>query len=200
MSKRIGILGGVAAGKSAVARAMEARGLLRLDADEVAREVVAEPAVLERLVERFGPTILDKNGDLERAALAALAFSSEAATADLNALVHPEVRRRLRAQIEAAGDRPVVLDVPLLLDSPLEELVDTWVFVESPASEREARAAERGWERGERERREGLQASLAAKRARADHLLENHGTIDDLARSVDTLLQALGLLVPPPER
>jgi len=200
MSKRIGILGGVAAGKSAVARAMEARGLLRLDADAVAREVVQEPQVLAALVEHFGPGILDANGALDRAALASAAFVSEAQTAALNALVHPEVRRRLREQVAAAGDRPLVLDVPLLLDSPLEDLVDTWVFVSSPEAEREARAAERGWAPGERARREALQADLAAKRARADHLLENHGTIEDLERSVDTLLQALGLLVPPPER
>lgn len=200
MSKRLGLLGGVAAGKSAVARAMEARGLLRLDADAVAREVVAEPRVLAALSERFGPGILGPDGSLDRAALAAAAFGSEADTAALNALVHPEVRRRLREQVAAAGERPLVLDVPLLLGSPLEDLVDTWIFVSSPEAAREERAAGRGWEPGERARREARQADLAAKRARADHVLENHGTIEDLERSVDTLLQALGLLVPPPER
>lgn len=200
MSKRLGLLGGVAAGKSAVARAMEARGLLRLDADAVAREVVAEPRVLAALSERFGPGILAPDGSLDRAALAASAFGSEADTAALNALVHPEVRRRLREQVAAAGERPLVLDVPLLLGSPLEDLVDTWIFVSSPEAAREERAAGRGWELGERARREARQADLAAKRARADHVLENHGTIEDLERSVDTLLQALGLLVPPPER
>jgi len=116
------------------------------------------------------------------------------ATADLNAIVHPEVRRALLAGLAEAGDTPVVLDVPLLLEAgPLAERVDVWVFVEAPEEAREARAAARGWDPGERARREARQADLQAKRRRAGHRLENRGTIEDLGRQVDGLLSELGI-------
>lgn len=189
----IGLTGGVASGKSTVARVLAQRGMLVLDADDEARDVVRRPEVLERLVARFGPDILDEDGDLDRPALAAAAFGSPKATADLNAIVHPEVRRRLLETIDGHPDRPVVLDVPLLVESPVADRVTTWVFVEAKEASREIRARERGWEAGERARREALQATLADKRARADHILENDGTIEDLERQVDALLERIGV-------
>lgn len=197
MGHVIGLLGGVAAGKSTVAACLARAGWLVLDADRLAREVVARPDVLAALEQRFGPTIRGPDGALDRPALAALAFADPGATADLNALVHPAVRAELEARLEAAGARPVVLDVPLLLESPLAGRVHTWVFVESPEAAREARARDRDWSPGERARREALQASLAAKRARADVVLENSGTIDDLERQVTALLERLPTSDPP---
>jgi len=189
MSLVIGLLGGIGSGKSAVAHALAARGFLVLDADVEARAAVEQPEVRAALVERFGPDILDERGALDRACLAARAFSSEQAVADLNAIVHPPVRARLAAALAAAGARPVVLDVPLLLESPLAAHVDRWLFVEAPESVREARIAARGWAPGERSRREARQASLQAKRARADAVLENSGAIEDLERQLDALLK-----------
>jgi len=188
----IGLLGGIGSGKSTVARLLAERGVTVLDADRHAREVVQAPALLAALVERFGRGILDGGGALDRSALARAAFADEAATADLNALVHPEVRRRLLDELQRCGERPVVLDVPLLLESPLASLVDTWVFVEADERQREARVAERGWAPGERRRREARQADLARKRARADYVLENSGAIEDLGRRVDALLRQIG--------
>lgn len=196
MGAIIGLLGGVASGKSTVAGILARRGLQILDADAEARAVVAEPEVLAALVERFGSGILDDRGRLDRPALAAAAFADPESTAALNALVHPAVRARLEAALEAAAaaGRPVVLDVPLLLESPLAERVTTWIFIESRADDRDARTTElRGWDAGERARREARQADLAAKRARADHILENSGTIEDLERSIDALLARLSL-------
>ncbi len=189
----IGLLGGVASGKSTVARLMARRGVVPVDADALAREVVAEPEVLAALAERFGADVLDAEGRLDRALLADRAFSSDAATADLNALVHPAVRERIAAELDAAGDRPVVLDVPLLLDSPLADRVTHWVFLETTAAVRDARAADRDWAPDERARREARQAALAEKRAAADHVLENNGDIEDLGRRVDALLGELGV-------
>ena len=188
----IGLLGGIGSGKSTVARLLGERGFAVLDADRHAREVVQSPEVLTALVARFGRGILDAAGALDRAALARAAFADPAATADLNALVHPEVRRRLGEELAAAGDRPVVLDVPLLLESPLAARVSAWVFVEASEDRREARIESRDWPPGERRRREAHQADLEHKRRRADYVLENSGSIDDLGRQVDALLRQIG--------
>jgi dephospho-CoA kinase len=189
----IGLLGGVASGKSTVARLMERRGLVRVDADAIARRVVQQPAVLQALTERFGKDLLDGSGALDRALLAERAFSSASSTEALNALVHPAVRLQIQAELDAAVDRSVVLDVPLLLESPLAEAVTHWVFIESDAGRRDARAVGRDWGPDERRQREERQASLEDKRQAADHFLENNGDIDDLEARVDRLLQGLGL-------
>lgn len=189
----IGLLGGVASGKSTVARLMARRGLLHVDADAVAREVVEEPAVRAGIAARFGQDVFDSSGALDRALLADRAFSSESATQDLNQLTHPAVRARILRTLDVAGDRPVVLDVPLLLGSPLAPRVTHWVFLETDAEARDERAADRDWAPGERARREERQASLTEKRAAADHVLENKGKIDDLEERVDALLRQLGV-------
>jgi len=188
----IGLLGGVASGKSAVAALMEGRGLLRIDADALAREVVETPPVAAAIAERFGRDLY-ADGHLDRARLAERAFADPGATAALNALVHPAVRERIARSLAAAGSRPVVLDVPLLLESPLHALVDEFVFVESDEAVREERARARGWAPGERRRREALQSDLAQKRAAAGHRLENNGRIDDLVPQVEALLEQLGV-------
>lgn len=190
----IGLLGGIASGKSSVARLLAERGLRVLDADAEARRVVRLPAVREALSARFGADLHDAEGQLDRALLAQRAFADPGATADLNAIVHPAVRRALLDGLDAAGDDPVVLDVPLLLEAePLAERVDVWVFVEAPAAARDARAADRGWAADERARREARQADLATKKRRATHRLENHGSIEDLGAQVDALLVELGI-------
>jgi len=193
MGEVLGLVGGVGSGKSSVAGLLRARGLLVLDADAEARAVVELPEVCRALAVRFGADVLDARGQLDRGRLAQRAFADPAATADLNALVHPRVRERLLAALEAAGDRPVVLDVPLLLESPLAARVTRWVFVEAPEAAREARVSGRGWPAGERARREGLQADLARKRARAAHVLENDGSLEHLEDQVAALLRQIGL-------
>jgi len=193
MGEVLGLLGGVGGGKSTVAGILARRGLRVLDADAEARAVAELPEVRAALAARFGADVLDGAGRLDRARLAARAFASPQATADLNALVHPRVRERLLAALDAAGDAPVVLDVPLLLESPLAARVTSWIFVQAPDGLREARVAGRGWPAGERARREAQQADLATKRSRAGHVLENAGTIEHLERQVDALLRQIGI-------
>jgi len=193
MGEVLGLLGGVGGGKSTVAGILARRGLRVLDADAEARAVTELPEVRAALAARFGADVLDGAGRLDRARLAERAFASPQATADLNALVHPRVRERLLAALDAAGDAPVVLDVPLLLESPLATRVTCWIFVQAPEGLREARVAGRGWPAGERARREASQADLATKRLRAGHVLENSGTIEHLERQVDALLRQIGI-------
>ena len=188
----LGLLGGVASGKSAVARRLREHGFLVLDADEVAHQVVEEPSILSALAERFGPDVLAPDGGLDRAALAELAFASAERTAALNAIVHPRVRERLQAAFEGAdAATPIVLDVPLLMESPFAARVTHWILVDAPEPIREDRARERAWAPGERARREARQPALAAKRARADLVLENRGTLSDLRAQVDALVRRL---------
>lgn len=198
MGRIIGLLGGVASGKSTVANLLRDAGWLVLDADRLARQVVAEPAVARALAARFGSDLFDDEGTLDRALLARRAFAAPDATADLNAIVHPAVRSRLASRLDLADTRNVALDVPLLLESPLAERVDTWVFVAADEADRERRALARDWQPGERSRREDLQADLAEKRAAADHVLENNGTIDDLGAQVDALLRAWAATINHP--
>jgi dephospho-CoA kinase len=190
MGHVIGLLGGVASGKSTVASLLRKAGWLVLDADIVARDVVEQPEVAAALAKRFGNDVLAPDGSLYRAVLARRAFRDSASTEALNAIVHPAVRQQLGAELRSAGDRDVALDVPLLLGSPLAQHVQTWVFIETDEERRDTRSAARDWEPDERARREAQQASLAEKRARADHILENNGTIDDLGAQVDALLHA----------
>lgn len=193
MGVAIGVLGGVGSGKSTLARLLGQRGLLVLDADAEARAATEQPDVLAALAERFGKDLIGADGSLDRPALAERAFSDEASTRDLNAIVHPETSRRLAERLKAAGDRAVVLDVPLLLESSLAGLVTLWVFLETSEELREQRIASRGWPEGERARRESRQIDLQSKRSRADHILENTGSIDDLERQVDALLEGIGV-------
>ena len=194
MGEVLGLLGGVGGGKSTVAGILARRGLRVLDADAEARAVAELPEVRAALATRFGADVLDAAGQLDRARLAERAFDSPEALAALNALVHPRVRERLLAALDAAGAAPVVLDVPLLLESPLAARVTRWVFIEAAEQARERRVSqERGWPAGERARREAHQPALHAKRSRAGHVLENDGTIEHLERQVDALLRQIGI-------
>jgi dephospho-CoA kinase len=116
----VGLTGGIGAGKSTVADLLAERGAVIVDADEVARAVVepGQPA-LEKLVERFGSGILDSDGRLDRPALAKLAFVDDESRRDLEGITHPAINEEFGRRVaEAPSDAIVVLDVPLLTESP----------------------------------------------------------------------------------
>lgn len=193
----IGLTGPTGAGKSAVACRLAAVGATVIDADVLARRVV-EPgeAALTQLVERFSEAILAPDGTLDRAALAKIAFASEDATADLNAIVHPAVIERMSADLEEAkrrGVRIVVLDVPLLFQAGLETLCDLTVAVTAPDAVRKERIC----------RRDTLTEEAAAARmnaqppaeyytSRADHVIDNGGDEVLLDMAVTALLREVG--------
>jgi dephospho-CoA kinase len=189
----IGLLGGIAAGKSTVAAAFAARGFALLDADQEARAVTSEPAVVDAIAARFGPAAV-AGGRVDRKALAVLVFHDPAARRDLEAITHPAVRARLERQLEAALARgqDVVLDVPLLLEGGLIARCDHCVFVDAAEPTRRARALARGWDDDELLRRERAQADLAVKRAHCAHTISTDGSLDDVRMQVDALLAQLG--------
>ncbi len=185
----IGILGGIAAGKSAVAGIFASHGLRHLDADQEARAVATEPTVQRALTAAFGPQVL-ADGDLDRRALAALVFRDATARTKLEAILHPRIRARILAQLAECRQRgdSVLLDAPLLLEGGLIAWCDHVVFVDASPAVRAARASARGWSPGELAQREAAQAPLAEKRARAGYCIHNDGDLDETARQVAALL------------
>lgn len=193
-----GVLGGIASGKSAVARALAGPDGLVLDADHMAHEALASEEGRRRLVERWGAEVLDPDGRPDRKRIAERVFGAPAELAWLEGWIHPAVRVRMHAELEAAraaGVPRVALDVPLLLEHDdrhgLVERCDALVFVDAPAAVRDERARRtRGWPAGELARREALQLPLETKRARAHHVIENHGDLAELSAAVASLLAA----------
>lgn len=170
----LGLTGGIASGKSFVARLLAERGAVICDADRHAHAALLDPKVHDAVVARWGADVANSDGSLSRRAIAARVFGpDDAATAErrfLEGLVHPWVRERLRADLDAAraaGAPAAVLDVPLLVESGWANECDAVLFVDTPDDVRRGRAAARGWTPEEFARREASQAPIDVKRARA---------------------------------
>jgi len=186
---RIGLTGGIGAGKSAVAGLLAGHGAVVVDADVIAREVV-EPGSsgFDAVLAEFGPRVRGADGRLDRARLASIVFADEAARRRLNAIVHPLVAERTAELLAAvAPDAVVVHDVPLLVENGLAGHYDLVLVVEAPAAARLGRLAERSMAPEEAKARMAAQASDADRRAVADVLIRNDGTLDDLAAQVDAV-------------
>ena len=187
---RIGLTGGIGAGKTAVADLLARHGATVVDADRLAREVV-EPGTdgLAAVIAESGVGVLAPDGSLDRAALAARVFDDEAALAALNAIVHPRVGARAAALAEAAERQDpngvLVYDVPLLVENGLAPGFDLVLVVEAPVELRLARLAGRGVPEDEARRRMAAQADDVARRAVADAVLGNDGDLEHLASLVD---------------
>jgi dephospho-CoA kinase len=188
----IGLTGGVGSGKSTVAQLLAAHGALVVDADAIAREVVAPGTPgLAAIVERFGAAMLQPNGSLDRAALAAVVFTDEPSRAALNAITHPRIAART-AEILATADpgQVVVHDVPLLVENNLAGAYDLVVVVEAPQHIRLARLESRGMSEAEARRRMASQATDDQRREVADVVLSNAGDLSSLQGQVEHLWEA----------
>lgn len=186
---RIGLTGGIGAGKSTVANLLAAHGAEIIDADVIAREVVGpgEP-LLDVLAAEFGPAILAADGSLDRAGLAAVAFADAESTKRLGELMHPVIRDRTADRFAASNAEVVVHDVPLLVENHMEVGYHLTLLVDVPASVRLARLIEtRGMDRADAESRIARQATDEARRAACDVLIDNTGTPAATADIVDAL-------------
>jgi dephospho-CoA kinase len=185
---RIGLTGGIGSGKSAVSRLLAAHGAVVVDADLIAREVV-EPGTpgLKAVVEEFGSEVLRADGALDRDRLGAIVFANEATRLRLNAIVHPLVGARSAEIIAAAPpDAVLVHDVPLLVENGLAPNFDLVLVVEAPVEVRVARLVEhRGMTADAVNARIAAQASDDERRAVADVVIHNDGTLDELRARVD---------------
>lgn len=175
---RVGLTGGMGAGKSTVARELVRLGAVLVDSDAIAREVVAPGTPgLAALVEAFGPDVLAADGSLDRPALAAVAFADDAARARLNGIVHPLVGARTTELIGAApADAVVVQDVPLLVENGLAPLMNLVLVVHTDEDERLRRlVTSRGVDEADARARIAAQATDDQRRAAADVWLDNGG-------------------------
>ncbi|WP_328411662.1 dephospho-CoA kinase [Nocardia sp. NBC_00403] len=187
---RIGLTGGMGAGKSTVARILADRGAVVIDSDVLAREVVAPGTEgLAALVSAFGGDILAADGSLDRPALAAKAFGSDEARATLNSITHPLVGKRTAELISAAApDSILVQDIPLLVENGLAPLMNLVLIVDVPEEIRIRRLVEfRGVSEADARARIAAQATDEQRRAVADVLLDNSGAADDIVPIVHRL-------------
>jgi len=189
---RVGLTGGIGSGKSTVAQRFLELGAVVIDADLLAREVVAVGSPgLAAIQRRFGDAVLAADGSLDRAALGEIVFSDPGARRDLEAITHPLIGARTRALLEsAAPERILVHDVPLLVEKDKTADYHLTVVVGADEDIRVARlTGERGFTAADVRGRIAAQASDRARRAAADAWLDNNGTVDALLAQVDALWQ-----------
>jgi dephospho-CoA kinase len=191
---KVGLTGGIGSGKSEVARLLASHGAVVIDADALAREAVAPGTTgLARVVEEFGADILHADGTLDRARLGAIVFDDPGKLAKLNAIVHPFVGRRSRELMAAAPpDAVVVYDVPLLVESHLEDQYDVVVVVDvSPEMQVRRVADARGLTEAGVRARMANQASRDQRRTVADVVIDNNGDLPGLRAAVHHLWSQL---------
>lgn len=189
MSLVVGLNGGVASGKSTVERAFSALGVPVIDADQVARAVVApgEPA-LAAIVERFGESVLDATGALDRPALRVIVFSDEGARRDLEAITHPAIRERLLAWREALTAPYGVLSAALMVEAGLSRLCDRVLVVDAEEAQQRARLMARdGVDAEMAERMLAAQVDRQTRLALADDVLCNSADMRTLEDAVARL-------------
>lgn len=189
----IALTGGIAAGKSSIARRLAELGAVVLDADAIVREVQQPGSpVLTAIAEEFGADVISDAGELDRAALGARVFGNDAALARLNAIVHPAVRaessRRIAEALAADPQAVVVYDVPLLAEGKALEDWDLVVVADAPAVLRRERLITlRGMSPQEAQARIAAQASDDQRRAIADVLIDTTGTMAQTLAQTDAL-------------
>jgi dephospho-CoA kinase len=189
-SLKVGLTGGIGSGKSEVARRLAAQGAVVLDADAVAREVVAPgtPGLAE-IVETFGPGILAQDGTLDRERLGEIVFADDALRAKLNAIVHPRVGQRM-LELERAVSVGAILveDVPLLAENGLAGHYDLVVVVDvAPKVQADRLLRERGMTAEQTAARMAAQASREQRLAIATIVVDNSGSLAELDREVGEL-------------
>jgi dephospho-CoA kinase len=190
----VGLTGGIGSGKSTVSAMLAARGAVIVDADAITREL-QQPGqpVFDAIVERFGPAVVGTDGHLDRPALARIVFGDPEALTDLNAIVHPAVGREIAARLaaEAGTDHVVVLDIPLLVESGRSNVAAV-IVVDVPEEVALRRlAAQRGMAEDDVRARMASQASREERRAKADYVLDNAGSREELEAQVARLWREL---------
>lgn len=188
-----GLTGGIGSGKSAVARLIQEQGIVAVDADQVARDLVApgEPALVQ-IAEQFGATILQPDGALDRAGLRQIVFATPEARLWLEALLHPLIRQRILASLQEATSAYSLLVSPLLLETDQHRLVDYVVVVDVPEEIQLQRTTERDQNSTEQVRRiMAAQMDRQARLARADSIIDNSGNLQSLRAATLQLHQSL---------
>ncbi len=189
----IGLLGGVASGKSLVASMLAKLGAGLLDADRTGHDILEnDPAVARQLADHFGARIVSSKGQIDRTLLGEIVFGNDpVATANrrtLESILHPAIGAQLEQEarrLAKASSQVLVLDAPLLVEAGWDSLCDLLVFVDTPPERRRQFAMQRGWESEEISRRETAQLDLSKKRRLATTCLANQGDVESLTGEVE---------------
>jgi dephospho-CoA kinase len=193
----VGLTGGIGAGKSTVSALLERRGAVIIDADAITHELQRPGTpVFAAIVERFGDAVVNGSGELDRPALAEIVFNDPDELAALNAIVHPAVGAEMMSRLaaEAETDHIVVLDVPLLVESGRSDMAGTVVVDVAPEIAVDRLVNQRGLDEADARARMARQASREDRLAKADHVVDNSGTVADLEARIEPLwswMQAL---------
>ncbi|MFE5318894.1 dephospho-CoA kinase [Paenibacillus sp. NPDC056579] len=196
----IGLTGGIACGKSTVSQMLVQRGAMLVDADRIAREVV-EPGspVLAQIRERFGSKVLLPDGSLHRKKLGETVFGDPQARKDLESIMHPSIRALMRERMSEYErlypDKLVVVDVPLLYESGLQHMYEAVMVVYIPRTLQRQRLMQRdGISEEQAEARLAAQMDIEQKRALADVVIDNQGTLAQTEEQVEAFLRGRRLL------
>jgi dephospho-CoA kinase len=190
----VGLTGGIASGKSTVSAMLAEQGAEVIDADHIARQVVlpGTPAWC-KIRDHFGPGVLHPDGQLDRQALADIVFADKSKLALLNEITHPAIFARIADRLEAhhGQDVVVVLDAALLIEAGLAEGVDVVIVVHSPREIQVERLAAKGVGQTDARNRIASQLEPDKRLARADIVIDNSGSLEDLGRQVDKIWEEL---------
>lgn len=187
---RVGLTGGIGAGKSEVSRRLAAQGAIVIDADAIAREVVAPGTPgIDQVIAAFGPEIMRADGTLDRERLGEIVFADPAKLAQLNGIVHPLVGKRMtELEATAGADAIVVHDVPLIAENGLAPGYDVVVVVDtSPAQQADRLVRQRGMSEEQAQARMAAQVTRDQRLAIADFVIDNSGSLGELDRQVGDL-------------
>lgn len=194
--KKVGLTGGIGSGKSTVARMLGGTGFAVVDADQIARDIMAPGSpVLDEVAAAFGADLIGDDGALDRGGLARRAFATKEDTQRLNAITHPAIRaesERRFAAAEEAGEQAVIYDMPLLVDLGLNQDMDLTVVVDVDKEERIRRLVDkRGLDEADARARMAQQIDDAARLAAADVVIDNNGPLEALEPQVDALIKKI---------
>jgi dephospho-CoA kinase len=190
----VGLTGGIGSGTSTVARFLGEHGAVIVDADVFARDAVgAGSDAFDAVVQRFGDEVVGPDGELDRPKLASIVFADRAALADLEAIVHPEVRRMIadRIQAELDTDHVVVLVNPLLIEMGAHRDCDVVVVISADPETQVARTVARGMDEADVRARLAAQLPIEERARAADVLLDNEESLEDLEAEVAVLWASL---------
>ena len=196
LMKKVGLTGGIGSGKSTVARMLGGAGFAVVDADQIARDIMAPGSpVLDEVAAVFGADLVGDDGALDRGELARRAFATKEDTQRLNAITHPAIRaesERRFAAAEEAGEQAVIYDMPLLVDLGLNQDMDLTVVVDVDKEERIRRLVDkRGLDEADARARMAQQIDDATRLAAADVVIDNNGPLEALEPQVAALIQKI---------
>jgi dephospho-CoA kinase len=190
---RVGLTGGIGAGKSTVADLFARRGAVVIRADELARQVIEKSTPgFDKVVSRFGNNILDEDGNIDRAKLATIVFSEQKSLEDLENIIHPLVREETNQIMGRQTPETIIInEIPLLLEKQMQSLFDCLIIVISSEKNRLARLVNNGFTQDQVKARMSKQVDDETRKASADYLIVNDGDKDQLDKDVEKIWQSL---------